>query len=92
MCIYTSSSSVNVTLLVPGALPLSTNCVPYAILGGPEQNGTSSHLPDDGVQAADATTEAVERRRGADAATRRQAWRRPLRLHGACKAAALPCG
>jgi len=29
---------------------------------------------------------------GADAATRRQAWRRPLRLHGAFKAASLPCG
>jgi len=28
---------------------------------------------------------------GADAATRRQPWRRPFRLHGACKAASLPC-
>jgi len=59
MCIHTSTSSVNVTPLVPGALPLSTNCVPYTILGGPEQNGTTSHLPDGDVQAADATTEVV---------------------------------
>ena len=66
--------------------------VPYTILGGPEQNGTTSHLPNGGVQAADATTEAVEWCRGARATTRRQAYRRPLQLHGACKAAALPCG